>query len=107
MDKSDYLKSANGIFARATEGKYLQYLALKKLQEMTRVMFTTANVGVTDGRYVVALNIPWWAVFSMWKGKREREGIVLEWIKSIDPEAQSVKIVRTAKHLAKERVVLP
>jgi len=107
MDKIDYLKDNRGIFARVTEGKVLQLLALKKLQEMVRVMFTTASVGATNGNYVVALNIPWWAIFSMWKGKKEREKVVLAWLQSVDPDAKSIRIVRTAKHLAKEQVALP
>lgn len=106
MEATEYLSNKKSLFHRSTEGKVLQALALKRLQDTFKPTFTTVCVGVTDGNYIVALNIPWWSCFFVWWKRKEREAVVLEWLKILDPCAKSVRIVRTAKHLAKEQVAL-
>jgi hypothetical protein len=104
--QNEYLQNPKGLFARATQGRIVQALALKKLREVMRTQFTTSHVGATNGHYFVALNIPFWAYCLLWWRKKEFERIMLEWVRAHDPEAQVVRIQRTAKGLEKAQVAL-
>jgi hypothetical protein len=104
--QNEYLQNPKGLFARATQGRIVQALALKKLREILRTQFTTANVGATNGHYFVALNIPWLSYCFVWWNKKEFEKIILQWIRECDPEACGVRIQRTSKGLEKAQVAL-
>jgi hypothetical protein len=103
---NEYCQNPKGLFARATQGRVVQALALKKLRDILRTQFTTAHVGATHGHYFVALNIPRWTYFMLWWRKRDLELVMLEWIRGCDPEAIDVRIQRTSKGLEKAQVAL-
>jgi hypothetical protein len=103
---NDYCQNPKGLFARATQGRIVQALALKKLRGILRTQFTTAHVGATHGHYYVALNIPIWAYCTLWWKKKDLELVMLEWIREYDPEAEDVRIQRTSKGLEKAQVAL-
>jgi hypothetical protein len=106
MSVTDYIHNKNGLFARATNGRITQLMALRKLLDATRQGFKTAHVAVSNGHYIVALNIPWWGIFILFWRRQRMEQCLLQWVRLYDPQAESVKILRKAKNLEKEQVVL-
>lgn len=106
MSVNEYILSKNGLFGRATGGKVTQLMTLRRLREVIQTKFTTAHVAVSNGHYIVALNIPWWSgLMLLWK-KRNMEIVTLQWLRTLDPAAESVKILRKSKNLEKEQVAL-
>jgi hypothetical protein len=102
----EYLADKNSLFARATKGSVIQAVTLQRLHGMVRVIFQTACVGVSDGNYVIALNVPWLWYMMNQRRIRDIKALALPWLKQHDPDAKALKIQRTAKGLEREQVAL-
>jgi hypothetical protein len=102
----DYLSNKNSLFGRATKGSVVQAMTLQSLHKAVKTSFETSCVAVSDGNYVIALNVPWFWYYLNWFGIREIHKVTLAWLVCQDPGVKTLRIQRTAKGLEREQAAL-